>query len=41
MAKFRALAEPVIGKERAREAERLLLSFDDQPDLRAIMRTVA
>lgn len=41
VAKFRALAEPVIGKERAREAERLLLSFDDQPDLRAIMRTVA
>jgi 2-methylcitrate dehydratase PrpD len=41
VAKFRALADPVIGKERSREAERLLLSLDEQPDLKALMRAVA
>jgi 2-methylcitrate dehydratase PrpD len=41
VAKFRALSEPVIGRERTRAAEDMLLAFDQLPDLRQLMTTVA
>ncbi|MFM9845925.1 MAG: MmgE/PrpD family protein [Hyphomicrobiaceae bacterium] len=41
VAKFRALAEPVIGRDRAQSAEAMLLRLDTLPDVKELMRTVA
>lgn len=41
VAKFRALAEPVIGQNRARAAEAMLLTFGELPDIKGLMAAVA
>ena len=41
VAKFRALADPVIGRDRAQSAEAMLLKLDALPDIKGLMRTVA
>lgn len=41
VAKFRALADPVIGRDRAQSAQAMLLTLDRLPDLKGLMRTVA
>lgn len=40
-AKFRALADPVIGRDRAKSAETMLLQLDTLPDVKELMRAVA
>lgn len=41
VAKFRALADPVIGRDRAQAAEAMLLKLDQLPDIKGLMRAVA
>jgi 2-methylcitrate dehydratase PrpD len=41
VAKFNALAEPVIGRARARTALDMIMRFDDLPSLKGLMETVA
>lgn len=41
VAKFRALAHPVIGRDRAQSAEAMLLKLDALPNIEGLMRTVA
>jgi 2-methylcitrate dehydratase PrpD len=41
VAKFRALADPVIGGDRAQSAQAMLLKLDTLPDIKGLMRTVA
>lgn len=41
VAKFGALAEPVIGRDRAQSAQAMLLTLDRLPDIKGLMRTVA
>lgn len=41
VAKFHALAEPVIGRERARTTETMLLGFGELPDVKRLMAAVA
>jgi 2-methylcitrate dehydratase PrpD len=41
VAKFRALADPVVGRDRARAAEAMLLKLDTLPNVKALMSTVA
>lgn len=41
VAKFRALADPVIGRDRAQSAQAMLLTLDGLPDIKSLMRTVA
>jgi 2-methylcitrate dehydratase PrpD len=41
VAKFRALADPVIGRDRAQSAETMLSKLDQLPDIKSLMRAVA
>jgi hypothetical protein len=41
VAKFRALADPVIGRDRTQSAKTMLLQLDQLPDIKELMRTVA
>jgi 2-methylcitrate dehydratase PrpD len=41
IAKFRALAEPIVGADRTKSAEAMLLKLDQLPDIKDLMRTVA